>query len=204
MFDNYIWDFDGTLYDSYPIMLDNFMKTLASYEITATPSEIYQTLKQDSSKKVAEIYQLNFDEFTKRFKAFEAEDKRQPVSFAGVKEILTGVTVKNGKNFILTHRDVASTQSLLVNEGLEKYVVEIIGPENNFPRKPDPTALLYLVEKYSLNPKKTVMIGDRPMDILAGKGAKVATAFFDIDDFSVNATADFHVTSMAEMKTQIL
>ena len=28
MFDSYIWDFDGTLFDTYPIMLDSMMKAL--------------------------------------------------------------------------------------------------------------------------------------------------------------------------------
>jgi phosphoglycolate phosphatase-like HAD superfamily hydrolase len=31
MYQSYIWDFDGTLYDSYPIMLKAFIKTLKEY-----------------------------------------------------------------------------------------------------------------------------------------------------------------------------
>ena len=37
----------------------------------------------------------------------------------------------------------------------------------------------YLVQKYKLDPKKTVMIGDRPLDIEAGRAAGIATIFFD-------------------------
>lgn len=42
MFEEYIWDFDGTLYDSYPVILDGFMATLNDYGIQADRREIYQ------------------------------------------------------------------------------------------------------------------------------------------------------------------
>ena len=81
----------------------------------------------------------------------------------------------------MTHRDVVSTKELLMKENLDHLIVEIVGPENNFPRKPDPTSLNYLVEKYQLDKTTTVMIGDRAMDVLAGRGAGVQTMFYDIE-----------------------
>ena len=35
MFDSYIWDFDGTLFDTYPIMLDSMMKALEDRQVVA-------------------------------------------------------------------------------------------------------------------------------------------------------------------------
>ena len=58
MYHSYIWDFDGTLFDSYPIMLEAFLKTLKDAGFDPDSREIYRILKASSSKQVAEKYQL--------------------------------------------------------------------------------------------------------------------------------------------------
>ncbi len=200
MYHSYIWDFDGTLFDSYPIMLEAFLKTLKDAGFDPDSREIYRILKASSSKQVAEKYQLDFIDFSARFKAYEALDERLPVSFPGTKEALQAVVDHGGKNYILTHRDVVSTQELLMKENLDHLIVEIVGPENNFPRKPDPTSLNYLVEKYQLDKTTTVMIGDRAMDVLAGRGAGVQTMFYDIEGLLTDLDADHVVHSMKEIE----
>jgi len=101
---------------------------------------------------------------------------------------------------ILSHRRQASTQALLKKEQLADLVTEVVGPENNFPRKPDPTSLNYLLKQYGLDPKKTVIIGDRALDVDAGKNAGVATIFFDNEDLLTDIQADYRVTSMKEIE----
>lgn len=199
MYQSYIWDFDGTLYDSYPIMLKAFIKTLTEEGFDPDPKEIYRLLKESSSKKVAEKYDLDFAEFTAKFKANEALDQRLPQSFPGTKETLRAVIANGGKNYILTHRDIYTTKELLEREGIAELITEVVGPENQFPRKPDPTSLLYLVEKYGMDKEQTVMIGDRTMDVLAGKGAAVKTIFYDIEDL-LDVDADHIVHSMKEIE----
>ncbi|OTN76624.1 hypothetical protein A5886_001702 [Enterococcus sp. 8G7_MSG3316] len=199
MYQSYIWDFDGTLYDSYPIMLQAFVKTLKEYGFAPDPKDIYRLLKESSSKKVAEKYDLDFAEFTAKFKANEALDQRLPQSFPGTKETLRAVIANGGKNYILTHRDIYTTKELLEREGIAELITEVVGPENQFPRKPDPTSLLYLVEKYGMDKEQTVMIGDRTMDVLAGKGAAVKTIFYDIEDL-LDVDADHIVHSMKEIE----
>lgn len=199
MFEEYIWDFDGTLYDSYPVILDGFMATLNDYGIQADRREIYQILKEKSSASVAEKYQLDFDEFTKVYKKHEANDPRIPISYPWTKEVLAAIVANGKKNYILTHRLVESTQELLEREGMLHLVEEIVGPENNFPRKPNPAALNYLVDKYQMNPNKTVMIGDRTMDVDAGKNAGVQSIFYDLEELLEDVAADYTVRSVEEM-----
>lgn len=201
MFHSYIWDFDGTLFDTYPIMLDGFIQALADYQINAEPKKIYRLLKEHSSKAVAETYQLDFSEFTERFHQKEAMDQRQPVVFPEVYDTLKAIIQAGGKNYILTHRTVASTKELLANAGMLEFFEEIVGPEYQFPRKPDPSAINYLVEKYHLPRESTVMVGDRPMDIDAGKSAGIKTCFYDIDYFLSEISADFTIHHMSEILT---
>ena len=203
MIENYIWDFDGTLYDTYPIMLDAYIKTLKGYDIEANRQEIYQILKAKSSASVASKYQLDFEEFATIFKNHEKQDQRIPISYLGTKEMLEKIIQSGKKNYIMTHRTVASTKELLEKEGMLDLFVEIVGTENNFARKPDPEALTYLVEKYQMNPENTVMIGDRTMDVEAGKNAGIKTIFYDIESILEDISADITVNSVKEMEDYI-
>ncbi|MCD5000890.1 HAD-IA family hydrolase [Enterococcus saccharolyticus] len=200
MFEHYIWDFDGTLYDTYPVMLDAFVLTLADYDIQADRREIYQILKNQSSATIAEKYQLDFAEFSARFKRYENQDTRIPVSYTGTKEMLESVLATGSKNYIMTHRTVASTKELLEREGMLHLFEEIVGTENNFARKPAPDAINYLTQTYQMPVEKTVMIGDRPLDIDAGKNAQVKTIFYDLEQLISDVQADYTVCSVAEMQ----
>ena len=64
---NYIWDFDGTLYDSYPAMVEGAAKALQYFGIIKDPREIYQTMKKFSTRQLREEYQLEEEEFTPVF-----------------------------------------------------------------------------------------------------------------------------------------
>lgn len=198
---NYIWDFDGTLFDTYPLILDSVMKTLDDLAVKADCQEVYRLLKEYSSKKMAEVYQLDFQDFSQRFHDYEAEDGRLLHSFPGTKETLAELKQRGGRHFIMTHRPLPSTEAMLAQEELLDYFDELVGPENHFPRKPDPSAINYLVEKYQLLPQETVMIGDRLLDVVAGEKAGVKTCFFDVEHLLKGIKADYIRHSMAEILT---
>ena len=80
MFDSYIWDFDGTLFDTYPIMLDSMMKALEDRQVVADPKAL-SIIERKSSKALTEKYHLDFREFSDDFHQYETLDTRQPVTF---------------------------------------------------------------------------------------------------------------------------
>ena len=200
MYQNFIWDFDGTLFNTYPKMLKAYVKTMQYYQISITPSAIYRTLKTQSSKDLANQYQLDFEEFDQIYKQFEKSDTSNVFAYDDAKYILEKVIEKGGKNYLLTHRENASAKALLQGSQLDGLFVEIVGPENKFPRKPDPTSLLYLVEKYQMEKTKTVMIGDRPMDIDAGINAGVQSIFYNDERLFKIKQAHHQVHSLTEIE----
>lgn len=200
MYKHYIWDFDGTLFDTYPVILKGFVDALATFGITADPKDVYYILKSSSSKRLATNYQLDFEALTKVFKQFEEQDGRQPKPFDGAKEILEWVIAQHGTNYILTHRDQVGTKELLVTEQLSDLFTEIVGSESPFPRKPAPDSLLYLIDRYQMNPKETVMIGDRTMDVEAGRAAGIQTIFFDEDQLLNDVPATHIVNHLLKIK----
>ena len=52
---------------------------------------------------------------------------------------------------------------------------------DGFPSKPAPDALNYLVQKHGLKKAECVMVGDRDIDLDAGKNAGIGCVLFDPD-----------------------
>lgn len=197
----FIWDFDGTLYDTYPIILQAIMKVLANNGAAADEQAVYKMLKEYSSKKVAETYGIDFESFANQQHAIEAVDDRIPRPFDGVKETLQAIKDGGGRQFIMTHRMADDTRALLEKDGLAEYFEAIVGPEMKFARKPDPEAILYLVNKYEMVPEKSVMIGDRIMDVEAGNRAGIHSCFFDNENVLEDVAADFVCHTPEEIST---
>lgn len=179
----FIWDFDGTLYDTYPVMVDAVERTLSEYGITADKKMIYRVMKQRSTKELRETYSLTDEQFSPKFHSYEDSDSRTSPPFKEAKEVLEAIVKSGGKNYILTHRRTNSTWALLKQDNLDTFIEEVVGLDMDFPRKPNPTSLNYLINKYQLKHEETIMIGDRKLDIDAGSNARVATCLFDIDHF---------------------
>ena len=55
---------------------------------------------------------------------------------------------------------------------------EVVTSQSGFARKPAPDGILYLVEKYGLEPENTYYVGDRSMDMECAKNAGVSGILF--------------------------
>jgi phosphoglycolate phosphatase-like HAD superfamily hydrolase len=53
-----------------------------------------------------------------------------------------------------------------------------VAGDDGFPRKPDPAAMRYLLERHHLSVNRVLVIGDRPIDILAGQSVGARTCLF--------------------------
>ena len=63
-----------------------------------------------------------------------------------------------------------------------------------------PDALLVLVNRHSLELSRSVMIGDRDIDVLAGKNAGMDGILMDDENFYPDLEVTYKVKSLAEIK----
>ena len=61
---------------------------------------------------------------------------------------------------------------------MDKFFEEIITAEDRFKRKPDPEALLYLIDKYNMDKSQTYYVGDRHLDVECAKNAGIKAIFY--------------------------
>ncbi|MDQ8283223.1 HAD-IA family hydrolase [Enterococcus faecium] len=198
---NYIWDFDGTLFDTYPAMVDGAWQALKDFGISMDKKEIYFKMKKYSTSYLINESNLNAREFNELFHRYEKESTEVSRPFPETKQVLEMLKDNGGCHFILTHRLTESTWGLLKEHRLAHLIEEVVGIDQDFPRKPDPASLNYLIDTFHLERTDTMMIGDRRLDIEAGKNAGVATCLYDIDHFLGEIPADYVVGNLNEILT---
>ncbi|GAB2022829.1 HAD family hydrolase [Pseudolactococcus yaeyamensis] len=170
---NYIWDFDGTLFDTYPVMLDALEQTIAKHGIQYDGDLAY-FIKKYSIRQFALDYAT--PDFMADYHALETKLQTDVKFYPVIPAILANIVENGGRNFVVSHRDDKTYDYL---GGLSPLFTEIITSDNHLARKPDPEAITYLIDKYDLEPSQTAMVGDRPLDIEAGQNAGVKTILFD-------------------------
>lgn len=196
---NFIWDFDGTLFDTYPHTVTLLHEYLAEQGRHFDYGALYAVCRENMGR--ARVF-CNADaaewaEFSRR----EGEIDRPPLArpYEGTERVLSGVFDRKGKNFLYTHRDAVSIR-YLDRFALRKYFTGFVTRENGFPMKPAPDAIRYLLDEFQLDPAETIMIGDRDIDILSGKNAGIHTCLFtDGNPGAAASEAEYTAGNMAEL-----
>jgi len=106
-FTHAIWDFDGTLFDSYPVMAAAFHNALMEWGIDEPIDAIHAYMKismGDALRHYQEQYRLSED-FSARYKSLgKSAERGNIIPFAGVAELCKAIRQSGGSNYLLTHR----------------------------------------------------------------------------------------------------
>jgi len=172
---NIIWDFDGTIMDTYPAIATTTFNVAKQNKINIEYKEIMRMVKitlrhalEYISEQCGKSYEELFAEYLAEYVNY---DVAKLTLFPHVEEVLHLIIKQGGKNYIITHRGKKSLQEHLAQHNIANLFTYCIGGDANFPRKPDPAVFIYLKEKFSLNPQETIVLGDRILDVEAGYGA---------------------------------
>jgi phosphoglycolate phosphatase-like HAD superfamily hydrolase len=193
-----IWDFDGTLFDTYPATVNSFQRALKDNGIDENNENILSYLKISERCAVShfmELYGLN-DDFIDKFKLHKKDIEPERVRpFPYALEVCKKLVTLGGRNYIITHRG-DSTLQFLQYHGMQDYFTEIITKKYGFSRKPDPEAFLYLIEKYRIERSSALVIGDRECEILAAKAAGIKVCLYNTNNVEFTEIPDFNIHSL--------
>ncbi len=176
LFKHYIWDFDGTLADSYPHIIRLFADTLTEEGIHADEERLaklfYRNFK--TTREETGISDEAYARFIRRHDT-TGEDETDPpvVPFPEIDGILRKIAEAGGIHYIYTNRNT-TVLYYCKKFGWDGMFRDVITCEDDFPMKPAPDALLDLMKRHGLRPEECVMIGDREIDGLSGVNAGMA------------------------------
>jgi len=201
MYQNIVYDFDGTISDTYPYFTKAQMILLDRYGIKDTYEHAYALLKVSVGHCIRSYdwgkdYKLVQREFHEIHDAIALEEQKP---YPDAEEILRYAVEQGKRNFLYTHTDTLAYR-LLEKWGLMQYFTDAIDGSMNFPRKPAPDALLYLMNKNNMIPEQTLMVGDRDIDIDVGHNAGTAGCLYDYEKFYTECKADHSILKLAELK----
>lgn len=197
----YLWDFDGTLFDSYPTMNMAMYQALSLLGSTRPLKEIRCLMKQSVSTALS-FYQRNLSmgkELEVLFRKKEKELSLDLPPYPGAKDLCRDIWQAGGINLLYTHRDMFAVE-LLHRHGFWVYFAGGVTSEDEFPAKPAPDAILSLMGRFSFMPNEALMVGDRDIDLLAGQNAGTDGYLFDPMDDYASFQTPFRGRSFADLR----
>lgn len=182
MIKNILWDLDGTLFDTYPAITYAFNKTLKEMGMPIAMNVIDGLVRQSLNHCVqglAQRFKIEPEMLRRRFE--ESYQTISPINqppYPGAQAICEYICKTGGKNIILTHRGLVSTQILLEVHNLSHLFAAIYSVEQGYLRKPDPMMVQAAIQDHGLAPEDSLMVGDRLIDVQAGQAASTRTCLF--------------------------
>lgn len=200
-----LWDFDGTLFDTYPAITYAISKSLNELD-GAVALNVIDGLARQSIEHCLETLAARFRLDPNLLHARYAENYRglspanQP-PLPGARETCAFIRQNCGRNIIVTHREVTSCRILLETHKMSALFDDIFSTEQGYPRKPAPQMFLAALSKYDINPAETLMVGDRIIDIQAGQAAGIQTCL--IADPKIATSANLQMSSLLNLLSHL-
>lgn len=198
---HFIWDFDGTLADSYPNLVRYMSLALSDCGIDAKPVEIMEKMLENIPYTI-QYYTEKYDipQLSERYNHHYTLGKNDDIAvFEGVTEVLEQIRQLGGNNYIFTNRGV-TLDALLDKMELRSYFTEIIkSGDPEFEYKPSPRPIFYLMDKYGGTPENTAMVGDRKCDLESGYQAGCKTIHLLTPSVPQYPPCDWRIANYQEM-----
>ena len=195
------WDFDGTLFDTYPNLVRAFKEALEHYGHTAEESEIKEKMTLTIRHAVAfyaEKYGLDPVELHTLFKELEGFRPDLVTTYPGVAETLKAIKESGRRNHLYTNRNKDAVRYLEAY-GLLQYFDGLITQEEMREYKPAPGGMIDLCKKYHVEPEKMLMVGDRAVDVDSAKAAGADACFYNTNGIAVPAGTDFEIDKLESL-----
>ena len=205
LFRFYLFDIDGTLLDSAEDITSSVREVFHRYNRGdgVTKEHLRGQIGNHLKDKFAEVFpdfgNEAMDGLIREYReVYLGRNHRSTRVFAGVPEALAALP---GKKATATTKGSETTGKVLEMFGLRQYFDHVQGTDG-FPHKPAPEVLYRAMEAIGAIPDETLMVGDAPADILAGRAAGVATCAvrygYGADQINERAP-DFWVSDLREL-----
>ena len=195
------WDFDGTLFDSYPNCVRAFCEMLESYGHQEDPEEVKQKMIV-TVRYAREFYgqKYGLDPNEMRLRYMECEGFRPDLvkPYPGAAKVLKVIKDSGRRNFLYTNRGHDALPYLEAYDLMQYFDGYITGVEME-EYKPDPSGAFLMRDRYGIEPGKLLMVGDRDVDFLAVKPAGFDGCFFNSNHTEVPDCADFCINELEDV-----
>ena len=172
-----IFDRDGTLFDSLPVIIRSFNYAIEPYTWRCPkdaewfavfgPPEIEVLGNFVSADRKEEAY-------ARFLQYYKDHDDESPL-FAGLPELLTDIRERGTRLVLFTGAGLETARWSLQRRGILHLFDLLVTGDDVARPKPDPEGLIKAIHALKLEPERTLVVGDAESDVRAGKQAGVKT-----------------------------
>ena len=172
-----IFDLDGTLVDSMPLVLRAFAYALAPFRPDLGIDDIFLRLGGPPARVLGELTgdDEQAAEALRRFDSFGIGDGTLVEPFAGMLTMLENLRARGLVMGVWTGRDRHTTQAILEAHDLGRFFKIVVCGDDLPTHKPHPEGLVSILRGLDVAPGAALYAGDAEADVLGGAAAGVRT-----------------------------
>lgn len=176
-----VFDLDGTLIDSAPDMHRAVNLMLAGLGSSPLPLADIRTMVGDGAAALIaralaarQCVTANPDQALAEFlEHYEADPTAVTQTFPGVPETLERLQAAGLTLALCTNKPTRLTEMILERLAIARYFTRVLAGDSMPYRKPDPRALMEVLNGFDTPPAATIMVGDSEVDAATAHAANV-------------------------------
>lgn len=182
-YDCYLFDADGTLFDTTELIYRCFVYSLRKYAGREIPREeiiagIGLTLRKQFEHHIGPLSDEHFDRIQADHMNYQMSIYRDFLApCPGVPEALQKLHASGKLLAIVTSRKITSLACFLRETAIYDYFSVMVTPDETEHHKPHPAPAIKALELLNAAPATALFVGDAPFDIECGQRAQTDTAF---------------------------
>ena len=172
-----IFDFDGTLIDSYEAIAESLNHVRSSFSLPDyTVEEVRPMVGHGLEHLIAEaIGPGRVEEGVKLFRqSYASLCERKTTILPQVKQTLDALDGRGYQMAIASNKPSYFARDIMRALEFDHLFAEVLGPNDVERPKPDPEMLEIIIMRIGLSPEEVVYVGDMPLDVEVGRRAGVA------------------------------
>ncbi len=173
-----LFDIDGTLMDTFDAILDSMNTALAEFAVPPlTRDELRPLIGMPVQRQMDLLRGMHgpvVDQITDRYYEFFLEHVERGLPlYPGVRETLAQLAGRPIST--MTTRRLQGARRMLEVSGIAPFFQAVVGGDEVSRPKPYPDLPLFSARALGVPPERCVVVGDAPVDILAGRSARMWT-----------------------------
>ncbi len=171
-----LFDFDGTLVDSYPLIEWAFEQVCSTHNLAPQARELFaQARGLPLSEQMRSVSPQMWEQLTETYRRVDARQRRHARVFPGILPLLRGAQRRGLALGVVSSKRRVLVRSELQATGLKPFFSVVVALEDAAAAKPAAAPVRRALQLMGVRPSQALYIGDTLVDMEAGRRAQVRT-----------------------------
>ena len=178
-----IFDLDGTLVDSLPGIASSINSALTEGKLPTHSQEAIEGFIGNGARALVELAlgdeRDRTEEILASFHRHYAEDwKSGTLVYPGMLELLKDLHANEYPLAVLSNKPHQHTSKIVAELFPNSLFDQVMGHQESFPKKPDPTMAHHIIDKWNLKPREVAYVGDSTVDLATAHAGDMVPLIF--------------------------